>query len=111
MGLWTSSASNCAFQKTRRLIRLKSLLLRFVSFLGCSKLFSFPDHSTLWLFIDNHVIRSYGEEEKEGNCRMECRSNTNKYLLSTNDIADILLSALPNITPILQIEETEVQRG
>lgn len=42
---------------------------------------------------------------------MECRSNTNKYLLSTNDIADILLSALPNITPILQIEETEVQRG
>lgn len=89
----------------------KSLLLRFVSFLGCSKLFSFPDPSTLWLFIDNHVIRSYGEEEKEGNCRMECRSNTNKYLLSTNDIADILLSALPNITPILQIEETEVQRG
>lgn len=100
-----------SFSKDQAVDQAEVITLKICQFLACSKLFRFPDHSTLWLVIGNNVIRSYGEEEKEGNCRMECRSNTNKYLLSTNDIPDILLSALPNITPILQIEETEVQRG
>ena len=39
---------------------------------------------------------------------MGCRSNENKHLLSTNYIPDIMLSALPNIIPILQMEEIEV---
>lgn len=54
-----------------------------------------------------YVIRSNGEEEKEGNGRIECRSNK-IHLLSTNYTHDIILSALPNIIPILQIEEIEV---
>lgn len=63
-------------------------------------------------------MRSYGEEEKEGNNRMECRSNNNngnnsnnnnnKQLLSTACIPDIMLGALPSIIPILQTEEIEV---
>lgn len=33
---------------------------------------------------------------------------SNKHLLSTDYIPDTMLSALPNIIPILQIEEIEV---
>lgn len=37
-----------------------------------------------------------------------CKISRNKHLLHTNDVPDIILSALPNIIPILQIEEIEV---
>lgn len=76
--------------------------------MGYAKLPCFSGHSTLWLFIDNDIIRSNGEEEKEGDGRMGCRSDKNKHLLSINYTPDIMLSALPNIIPILQIEEIEV---
>lgn len=39
---------------------------------------------------------------------MGCRSHKNKHFLSTSYVPDTVLSAIPNIIPILQMEEIEV---
>lgn len=64
-----------------------------------------PDHFTLWLFIGNDEAGGLGEEDKRGNGTMRFHSNKEKHLLNTNYIPDVLLSALPNIIPIIQIEK------
>lgn len=87
---------------------LRWLLLDLWILPRCPKLPGFSDHSTLWLFIGSAVIGSYEEEEKEGNGRMGCRSHKNKHFLSTSYVPDTVLSAIPNIIPILQMEEIEV---